>query len=258
MRLLPRPRAGGWRSVRGIATRTVLASSLLGSAGAEAMTWPPAPAAPTTESKPRKLAGAGPLPLRLRGGVVSGGSRSRSRAGTAARFLGGAAVGLGLHEGSHLLANRAYGVDVDVERVQFAGVPFFALSHPAGLPARQEYVISSAGIWSQHLSSEWILSSRPHLRHEQAPLLKGVLAFDVLLSSGYGLAALARVGPDERDPRGMAAGSGLPEPLVGGLILVPAALDTWRYHRPRAKWPRRLSRLTKLGLVAIAFADLPL
>jgi hypothetical protein len=149
-------------------------------------------------------------------------------------------------------------VDVGIRRVEFVGVPFFALGHPGGLPARQEYVISSAGIWSQHLTSEWILTARPGIRQEQAPFLKGVLAFDILLSTGYGLAAVAQVGPPERDPRGMAVGSGLPEPLVGGLLLAPAVLDTWRYHRPAAKWPRRISRLVKVGLVIVAFTDLPL
>jgi len=173
------------------------------------------------------------------------------------RFVGGAALALGLHEGSHVVADRAFGVDIDVRRVEFAGVPFFALGHRGGLPARQEYVISSAGIWSQHLTSEWILTARPGIREEQAPFLKGALALDILLSAGYGLAAVARAGPSERDPRGMAVGSGFSEPLVGALILTPAVLDSWRYYRPKAKWPRRLSRVVKVGLVVVAFTDLP-
>lgn len=199
-----------------------------------------------------------PAPRGFLAPPVSRPAPTSSGPGSVVRFLGGAALGLGMHEGSHLLADSAFGVDVHVRRVEFHGIPFFALAHESGLPAHQEYVIASAGLWTQHLSSEAILTLRPGLRRERAPFLKGVLAFDVLLSTGYGLAAVAAAGPPERDPRGMADGLGVSEPLVGGLILMPAAFDTWRYYRPEAKWPRRLSRVVKAGLVLVVLADLPL
>ena len=48
--------------------------------------------------------------------------------------------------------------------------------------------------------------------------------------------AFARVGPAERDTRGMAESLGWKEPYVGLLILVPAVLDIVRYYNPDARW----------------------
>ena len=56
-------------------------------------------------------------------------------------------------------------------------------------PAR-EYAISAAGFWMQAASSEWILTRRPRLRDETAPLAKGILAFHV---AGVGGVCLCRV-----------------------------------------------------------------
>ena len=67
----------------------------------------------------------------------------------------------------------------------------------------------------QSLTSEWLLTRRPNLREEHAPIAKGVLAFDVLASAVYGVAGLAHVGPPERDTRAMAASLRVDE-AVGG------------------------------------------
>ena len=71
-----------------------------------------------------------------------------------------------------------------VRKVSFGGIPFFAISHDPGLSPREEYVVSSAGFWMQQLGSELILSKEPTLRERDSPLLKGMLAFNVLLSAG--------------------------------------------------------------------------
>ena len=75
------------------------------------------------------------------------------------------------------------------------------------VPAR-EFVISSAGFWAQHAVSEYLLTRQPALRDEHAPVLKGILAFNVLTSVAYSGAAFARTGPNERDTRGMATQRG--------------------------------------------------
>lgn len=170
---------------------------------------------------------------------------------TAAQFLAGGALGLAAHEGGHLLFNVAFDADPSVTRVDFHGIPFFAISPRADLPRRQAFVISSAGFWVQHAGSEWILSRRPRLRSERAPVAKGVLAFNVLASAAYAGAAFARTGPDERDTRGMAVGSRLDERWIGALILTPAVLDAWRYHRPDVAWIKWASRAVKAGMVIL-------
>ncbi len=169
----------------------------------------------------------------------------------AAKFLLGAAAGLGLHEGGHLLFDGLFGVRPTLKKVDFGGIPFFAITHPAGLPRREEFTISSAGFWIQHASSEIVLTRHPRLRDESAPTLKGLLAFNVLASVAYGSAALAQAGPAERDTRAMAGSLGVSEAWVGALVLVPAGLDAWRYFHPDSRWAAWLSRGVKVGTVLL-------
>jgi len=164
-------------------------------------------------------------------------------------FLTGAAIGLGAHESGHVIANLAFGEKPGLRKVDFHGIPFFAITHRSGLPARQEFVISSAGFWMQHAENEWFLTRRPTLKSESAPLTKGVFAFNVLASVGYAGAAFAKTGPVERDTRGMAASSRIDERWIGALVLAPALLDAWRYYHPDAKWAAWTSRGVKIGMV---------
>lgn len=168
-----------------------------------------------------------------------------------AQFLAGGALGLGLHEAGHVLTASASGASLGLKRVSFGPVPFFAITHEDVAP-RREYGISSAGFLMQHASSEWLLTRRPALRRERAPVAKGVLAFNLLASAAYGGAALARVGPHERDTRGMAASLGTNERWIGALVLAPAVLDTVRYCKPGARWAVWASRGAKVGMVLLA------
>jgi hypothetical protein len=102
----------------------------------------------------------------------------------------------------------------------------------------------------QHATSEWLLTRRPSLRDEQAPVAKGMLAFNLITSSVYAAAAFGRFGPPERDTRAMADALGVDEPWVGAMILAPAAIDAWRYARPGSKWAPWVSRALKAGSVA--------
>ena len=96
------------------------------------------------------------------------------------KFVAGGALGLAMHEGAHLIFDVALDADPRLDGVHLGPFPFFAISHRADLSPRREFVISSAGCWAQHGSSEWLLSRRPRLRAEHAPVAKGVLAFNVL------------------------------------------------------------------------------
>jgi hypothetical protein len=176
-------------------------------------------------------------------------ARERHVAARSVAFVGGAAAGFLAHEGGHLLFDVAFDADPGVKRVSFAGIPFFAITHDGDVTPRQEFTISSAGFWVQHGTSEWILATHPRLRHERAPLLKGWLAWNVLASAAYSVAAFGRFGPAERDTRGMAQGLGIAEPWIGGMILAPAVLDTWRYARPDSKAAKWTSRAVKVGMV---------
>lgn len=167
------------------------------------------------------------------------------------KFLAGAALALGAHEAGHLVFDAAFDAQPRIKGVRFGPFPFFAVAHRADLSPRRELTISSAGFWVQDASNEWLLTRRPSLRAEHAPLAKGLLAFNVLNSVGYGFVAFARAGPFERDTRGMADSSGVNERAVGTLVLVPALLDAYRYFKPDARWAKWASRAVKAGSVAL-------
>lgn len=168
-----------------------------------------------------------------------------------AKLLAGGAVGLVAHEGGHLLFDVIFDADPSLTRVEFHGIPFFAITHAANLPPRQEYTISAAGFWVQHATNEWILTRRPELRRDRAPFTKGLFAFNIGASVAYSVAAFGRTGPDERDTRGMAMSARLDEPWIGAIILAPAIFDAWRYLDPDARWPVWFSRGAKVAVVLL-------
>ena len=170
----------------------------------------------------------------------------RLSAADLAKFLAGAALGLGLHESGHVVLDVAFGASPGVRKVSAGFIPFFAITHHDVSPVR-EFAISSAGFWVQHATSEALLSRRPDLRSEHAPIAKGLLAFNVLTSVMYAGTAFVRHGPVQRDTRGMAISAGVPEPWIGVSLLVPATLDGARYFRPRSPWLRWTSRASKVA-----------
>jgi hypothetical protein len=166
-------------------------------------------------------------------------------------FLGGAAVGLGAHEAGHLLFGAILDANPSIKGVNFAGIPFFALTHRPDLSPRREFTVSAAGFWMQHATSELVLTRHPRLRDERAPFKKGVLAFNVLTSVGYSVAAAAKAGPYERDTRAISDSLQISERWVGVMVLAPAVLDAYRYFKPDSRWVTWSSRAMKVGWVLL-------
>jgi len=165
-------------------------------------------------------------------------------------LLGGAA-GLAIHESGHLVADWAFDEKVVIKKVDYKGIPFFALSHAPDLSPRREYVVSSAGFWAQYLYSEQILTHHPNLKDEQSPFRKGMLTFHVVTSLMYAGAAFGKTGPTERDTRGMASSRRMSERWIGVMVLAPAILDAYRYFNPDARWASWASRSAKMGGVVL-------
>ncbi len=171
-------------------------------------------------------------------------------------FFGGAAAGLGIHESGHVIFSAILDANPRVAPLSYGGIPFFKIEHDP-VTRREEFVISSAGFWMQYMDSEWILSAKPDLRHEHQPFLKGILAFDLAASTMYSVAAFAKLGPPERDTRGIAVSlghDGWPEPLVGAIVLAPAVLDGYRYFHPDSAWAKWASRGAKIASVVLTAA----
>jgi hypothetical protein len=99
----------------------------------------------------------------------------------------------------------------------------------------------------QHAVNEYLFAKHPRLHGERAPVLKGILVFNLLTSVAYSSAAFARTGPNERDTRGMALSAGVDEPVIGAVILVPSILDTARYFGKDSRWIVWGSRVVKIG-----------
>jgi hypothetical protein len=167
------------------------------------------------------------------------------------RVLLGGGAGFVLHETGHLIANWAFEQKVVVRKIEFKGIPFFALTHTQQLSPRREYIISSAGFLSQYLYSEQILTHHPNIKDESSPFRKGMLTFHVVTSLIYSGAAFGKIGPMERDTRGMAASRNMDERWIGVMILVPALLDTYRVFHPEARWAAWASRGAKISVGAL-------
>ena len=165
------------------------------------------------------------------------------------RVLIGAGLGLGIHEGGHLLANWAFRSDVYVKKVHGGGIPFFAIAHRGVLPEWQEQVVSSVGFWTQFAAAEHILTRTPEIRSQQAPVRKGQLAFHIGLSVLYGAAGLGQLGPPERDTRTIGNGSRSDELVVGSVVLAVGLMDSYRYYRHSPRWARWVSRSAKLAML---------
>jgi hypothetical protein len=181
---------------------------------------------------------------------------SESRVQSSLWFLAGALSGLGAHELGHVTTGLAFDAHPRVERLDYGPIPFFSIAHDP-VSRRKEFVITSSGFWIQHAGSEWLLTARPHLARERAPFFKGVFAFNLAASVVYSAAAFGRFGPAERDTRSMAASlgqDGVGEPVIGVLILAPAALDGYRYLRPESQWAKWASRGMKVVGVVLTVA----
>jgi hypothetical protein len=167
------------------------------------------------------------------------------------KFLAGAALGLGLHEGGHLVFDAVFAAEPSIKGVRFGPFPFFAITHRSDLSPRREFTISSAGFWVQEATNEWLLTRQPALGSRHAPASKGLFAFNVLNSVGYALVAFAKAGPAERDTRGMADSIGVDERTIGAIVLAPALLDAYRYFKPDSRWARWSSRTAKAASVLL-------
>jgi hypothetical protein len=178
-------------------------------------------------------------------------AQDESAASRFGKVLLGGAAGLGIHESGHLVADWAFNEKVTIKKVDWKGIPFFALSHAPDLSPRREYVVSSAGFWAQYLYSEQILTHHPNLKDEQSPFRKGMFAFHIGTSLVYAGAAIAQTGPFERDTRGMAASRRISERWIGMMVFAPAILDVYRYFNPEARWASWASRGAKIGTVAL-------
>jgi hypothetical protein len=169
-------------------------------------------------------------------------------------FALGAASGFVGHELGHVMMDVVFGKSIRFVRVDLGPIPFFAIQPCCNLTPRENYVIGSAGFVVGDVSSELILQIAPRLRSRRHAFLKGVLMFDILLAAGYAVTGFAGVGPPQSDVNTMSRGLGVPSWQVGMMLMVPAALDLYRYFVPRSAWAPWTSVTGKTFLIGVGFA----
>ena len=168
-------------------------------------------------------------------------------------FALGAAAGFVGHELGHMMMDAFFGKSVSFVRVDLGPFPFFAIQPCCNLTPREQYVIGSAGFVVGDVSSELILQIAPRLRSRRHAFLKGVLMFDILLAAGYAVTGFAGIGPAQSDVNTMARGLGVPAWQVGTMLIVPAAVDLYRYFVPGSVWAPWTSVSSKMLLLGLGF-----
>lgn len=184
-------------------------------------------------------------------------------------FLTGGLTAFVVHEGAHMLVAESLGFDSRIES-RGSPIPFLVVRYdldlvkdasgqvqyldkngqPVEEGGQKRFVISSAGINAQNLTSEAILSFYPNIRSERRPFLKGMLAFHIATSIGYAL-----IGRKDRDGdlHGMSEGLGVSDRIVGAIVFLPAAVDTYRYFYPDSRWAPWVARGSKGYLLGLSF-----
>lgn len=164
-------------------------------------------------------------------------------------FLLGAGVGLGLHEGTHVLFDYALDAKPEVTPVSLGPFPFFAIQ-PTGIKNNQHrYAIAMSGFMMQDLYSELILQLDPRLRGQRRAFQKGLLWFHILLTTGYAITGFAGIGPAQSDVNTMSRALGVPPWAIGLLLIGPAATDAYRYFVPDSRWAPWVSMGGKLSMI---------
>jgi hypothetical protein len=168
-------------------------------------------------------------------------------------FALGAAAGFVGHELGHVITDVFFGKSIKFVRVDLGPIPFFAIQPCCNLTHREEYVIGSAGFVVGDVSSELVLQIAPRLRSRRHAFLKGVLMFDIVLAVGYAITGFAGVGPPQSDVNTMSRGLQVPPWQVGLMLVVPAAVDLYRYLVPRSVWAPWTSVSGKMLLLGASF-----
>jgi hypothetical protein len=185
-------------------------------------------------------------------------------------FAAGALTGFFAHEAGHVFVNLILGNVPTIQPIWgFGFIPFFAIAPnidcgnkhhcvrddgSAFSPGwRGKVAITSAGFNVQHITDEIMLTRNPTLRHQVAPYRKGLLAFNTLLSLGYATAAIARIENPEGDISSTAALMGIPRELYASMLVIPAAMDIYRYFVPDSRWAPWVSRSGKLAVFGVMF-----
>jgi len=184
--------------------------------------------------------------------------------------VAGALTGFLAHETGHIFANLMLGNNPHFEGTMVLGfVPFVVVSpgisckgercvdrsgDPFSAGRRGTFFIVTAGFHVQHVLDEVLLGTQPALRTRVAPFQKGMLLFNLFLSCLYAGGAFTGLEDPHGDLVNAATLSGFEEAWLASLLLMPVALDTYRFFVPSSRWAPWASRGAKAALFGLTFS----
>ncbi|MET0343289.1 MAG: hypothetical protein ABW252_19930 [Polyangiales bacterium] len=173
------------------------------------------------------------------------------------------------HETGHVFANLMMGNNPQFEGTMvFGAIPFVVVSPGIDCDPtpctdrggerfragrRGNYFIVTAGFHVQHLLDEVLLSREPSLKSRYAPFQKGMLLFNLFLSCLYAGGAYTGLEDPHGDLVNAAETSRFREAWLASLLLVPVAMDTYRFFVPSSRWSPWVSRGAKAALLGLNF-----
>lgn len=184
--------------------------------------------------------------------------------------VAGALTAFLAHETGHVFANLMMGNNPHFEGTMvFGAIPFVVVSpgidcDPAPCRDRSgerfragrrgNFFIVTAGFHVQHLLDEVLLSQEPALKSRYAPFQKGMLLFNLFLSCLYAGGAFTGLEDPHGDLVNASELSHFREAWLASLLLVPVALDTYRFFVPASRWSPWVSRGAKAALLGLNFS----
>jgi hypothetical protein len=174
-----------------------------------------------------------------------------------------------VHESGHVFANLILGnVPTLKGTLVFGFIPFFVIlpriscrgdhcvkhnGETFGAGRNGAFFIASAGFHMQHVTDEVLLTRNPQLMSQEAPFRKGMLLFNVFLSTMYAVGAYTGLEDPHGDLVGAARRSRMHEAWLATVVLAPAMLDSYRFFVPSSRWAPWVSRADKASLFGLTF-----
>ncbi|MFH1539072.1 MAG: hypothetical protein ABIH66_08935, partial [bacterium] len=123
---------------------------------------------------------------------------------------------------------------------------------PVSHGRRDHALIAYSGLLFQNITNEILLTRHPRLIDEDRPFLKGMFFFNLFLPMFYTFESRS---DDNSDLRLLQQDIGYDKWQVNAIVLVPAALDAYRYYHPEKKRLRTYARIAKTIPVVICLSQ---
>lgn len=123
---------------------------------------------------------------------------------------------------------------------------------PVSHGRRDHALIAYSGILFQNITNEILLTRHPRLIDEDRPFLKGMFFFNLFLPLFYTFESRSDANSDLRL---LQQDLGYDKWQVNAIVLIPAALDAYRYYHPEKKRLRTYARIAKVVPVIICLSQ---